>query len=130
MRSCSHPEFVELIRDHDSQRRPEVYKEGQDAAMEAIQETRPKVFVADSFPCPLALPQAEAVSKGSKEPIQGNDRALVTIESITDARGQQRKAVVSSSETGSSSSEEGSKSNSDSEEESATKKAKGYRRLL
>lgn len=85
-------------------------------------EAHPEALVADSFPCPLALAQTGTMSEGSEEPLQGDKRALATIDSPIEGRGQKRKVVASSFEEGSSSSEEGSDSSSDSENEPAAKK--------
>lgn len=57
------PNFADLMKEHNAQRRPKVYKEGWDAAVEAILEAHPEVFVVDSFPYPLALPQIDAMSE-------------------------------------------------------------------
>lgn len=81
------PEFVELMVEHDAQRRTDVCKEGMDAVVEAIMETYREIFVAESFSCPLDLPQAEAVNEGSEESIHGDDQAFVTAKRPADARG-------------------------------------------
>lgn len=110
-----------MLKNHDAKRRPEVYKEGWDPVVEAMLEAHPEVFKADSFPCPIALPQTKIASEGFEEPIRGDDRALTTIKSLEDGRGQKRKIAFSSSDTNSSSSEEGSSFSSDTEEEPSSK---------
>lgn len=113
------PDFVELMKEHDAQRRPEVYEEGWDAAVEAITEAHPETLLVDSFPCPLALPNTGATSEDSDEPLREDERILATFDSPTEDRGQKRKAA-STSEEGSSST--GSESGSESEGEPAAKK--------
>lgn len=86
------PEFVELMSDHDAQRRPKVSKEGCDAAVEAILEAHPEVFEANSFHCPFTVPHAEISEESQKEQIREGDHAVTyptsnSAESPEDARG-------------------------------------------
>lgn len=79
-------DFSDLMREHDAQMRPGIYKEGWDAAVEAITKAHPEAFLADSFPWPLALPGTGASSEGSKEPFLEEDRIIATLDNPAKGR--------------------------------------------
>ncbi|KAL8087763.1 hypothetical protein AgCh_037786 [Apium graveolens] len=56
-------EFKDLMVEHDALLHPVSYKEGWDAAVEAIQDEFPEVLEQSSFPCPVRVPELGGVTE-------------------------------------------------------------------
>ena len=56
-------EFKDLMVEHDALLHPVSYKEGWDAAVEAIQDEFPEVLEQSPFPCPVRVPELGGVTE-------------------------------------------------------------------
>ncbi|KAL8135283.1 hypothetical protein AgCh_010082 [Apium graveolens] len=90
-------EFNDLMVEHDALLHPVSYKEGWDAAVEAIQDEFPEVFEQSSFPCPVRVPALGGVTDKLADLIKDGPSG---------SQGQKRKDLESSSGEEEASSEE------------------------